>query len=180
MPKTVYQLLVEKEIDFSRRDLRSIANWINSRWLKKHEENPGKIVQQEGERTFEVFAYPDEWISDMERVVTWFFKNKKKRAEEHVKRIEEDQNKKSSGKDGAPKPKTAGFESRKTRKPRAEERPREKSNYARPAARRSESDVVDIPRNNSQKEPESTGNSDKPKKKRKRIAKTVFTIEHPK
>lgn len=179
MPKTVYQLLVEKEIDFSRRDLRSIANWINSRWLKKHEENPDKIVQQEGERTFEVFAYPDEWISDMERVVTWFFKNKKKRAEEHLKRIEEDQNKKSDKKETAAKARTNKTDSRTPKKPRVE-RDRVKPDYRRPASGKPEAAYGQTSQSENQKDSKSSETSDKPKKKRKRIAKTVFKIEHPK
>ena len=89
MPKTVYQLLIEKNIQFSRKDLRSIANWINARWRKTHEEQPGKTEQKENDRTFTVYNYPDEWFEDMNKVVQWFFLNKQRRFADTQKKMEE-------------------------------------------------------------------------------------------
>lgn len=83
MSATVYQRVCLKKNEFSRKDLRRIANWINSIYKKDHEEDPPKVEQQEGELTFMVFSYPDEMIPQMDMIVDKFFKNKTITAERH-------------------------------------------------------------------------------------------------
>lgn len=93
---TVYQLLVEKQEQFSRKDLRSIANWINSRYKKDNPDNPDKIEQVEGDKTFMVFNYPDDWVEDMAKVIDWFFKNKSKRMTSHEEKMAEQKENKAN------------------------------------------------------------------------------------
>lgn len=83
MPATVYQRLILKQSEFSRKDLRKIANWVNARWKKNNENDPEKIEQTEDDKTFQVFCYPDEMIPDIDKVIIWYFKEKNERNAAH-------------------------------------------------------------------------------------------------
>lgn len=83
MPATVYQRVCLKKSEFSRKDLRKIANWINSIYMKNHESEPPKVEQTEGDRSFMVYSYPDELIPIMDNIVDKFFLNKEVTAEKH-------------------------------------------------------------------------------------------------
>ncbi len=88
MPATVYQRLTLKKDTFSRKDIRKIANWINAIWRKEHEEEPPKVEQTEGDRTFMVFSYPDEMVEIMDTIVEKYFKNKDYVARKHQEYLE--------------------------------------------------------------------------------------------
>jgi len=83
MPATVYQRLCLKKESFSRKDLRRIANWINSIYTKKFTEELPKVEQQEGDRLFMVYLYPDEMIPIMDNIIDKFYKQKEFIAKKH-------------------------------------------------------------------------------------------------
>ncbi|MEJ5245084.1 MAG: hypothetical protein WHV28_05180 [Bacteroidota bacterium] len=83
MPATVYQRLCLKKESFSRKDLRRIANWINSIYTKKFTEELPKVEQQEGDRLFMVYLYPDEMIPIMDNIIEKFYKQKEFIAKKH-------------------------------------------------------------------------------------------------
>lgn len=83
MPATVYQRLCLKKESFSRKDLRRIANWINSIYTKKFTEELPKIEQQEGDRVFMVYLYPDEMIPIMDNIIDKFYRQKEFVAKKH-------------------------------------------------------------------------------------------------
>ncbi len=103
MPATVYQRLILKKDDFSRKDLRNIANWVNSVWHKDHEEDPQKVEQMEGDRTFMVFEYPEDMIPIIDGIVEKFYKNKQKKYVKQVK-LEENHKLRKEGKLPEPDP----------------------------------------------------------------------------
>lgn len=98
MPATVYERVCLKKNDFSRKDLRRIANWINSIYKKDNESDPPKVEQKEGEQTFLVYSYPDELIPVMDSVVDKFFKNKDHVADKHNQYLDEMKKCKEEGK----------------------------------------------------------------------------------
>ncbi|MCX8054488.1 MAG: hypothetical protein N3A67_02330 [Ignavibacteria bacterium] len=83
MPATVYQRLCLKKESFSRKDLRRIANWINSIYTKKFTEELPKVEQREGDRLFMVYLYPDEMIPIMDNIIEKFYKQKEYIAKKH-------------------------------------------------------------------------------------------------
>lgn len=93
MPATVYERVCLYKEEFSRKDLRKIANWINSLFRIDNPEDPPKIEQIEGDKTFKVFCYPDEFISDMDRIVGYYFNKKERKAEKHLEYLEDLKNK---------------------------------------------------------------------------------------
>ena len=74
--------------EFSRKDLRKTANWINAFYKKSNPEDPPKKEQVEGDKTFMVFCYPDEFIPEMDRIVKQYFFNKDIRAERHLEYLD--------------------------------------------------------------------------------------------
>lgn len=118
MPATVYQRLTLKKDTFSRKDIRKIANWVNAIWRKEHEEEPPKVEQTEGERTFMVFSYPDEMIETMDTIVDKYFKNKDYVARKHQEYLDsladktEDKGKKPAPRPGQKKPFNKDFKPR--------------------------------------------------------------------
>ncbi len=83
MPATVYQRLCLKKESFSRKDLRRIANWINSIYVKKFTAELPKVEQQEGNRIFMVYLYPDEMIPIMDNIIDKFYRQKEFIAKKH-------------------------------------------------------------------------------------------------
>ncbi len=88
MPATVYQRLCLKRKEFSRKDLRRIANWINAIYRKKFEQELPKVEQQEGDRIFQVFLYPDEMIPIMDEIINKFYRQKDFAQRKHQKYLE--------------------------------------------------------------------------------------------
>lgn len=93
MPATVYQRLCLSRKEFSRKDLRRIANWINAIYRKKFTEELPKVAQQEGDRVFQVFLYPDEMIPIMDEIITKFYRQKEYIQKKHQKYLESLKNK---------------------------------------------------------------------------------------
>lgn len=93
MPATVYQRLCLKKESFSRKDLRRIANWINSIYNKKFTEELPKVEQQEGDRLFMVYLYPDEMIPIMDNIIEKFYKQKEFTAKKHLNYLKSLKNK---------------------------------------------------------------------------------------
>ncbi len=107
MPSTVYQRVIIHYKEHSRKDLRRIANWINSIYSKDHAEEPPKVEQQEDELTFMVYCYPDEMITIMDQVIDKFFKNKTLTAKRHNDYLNELAKCKETGKPIRQQPKSA-------------------------------------------------------------------------
>lgn len=97
MPNTIYKRLKEREIEFSRNDLRKIAFWVHEEYVKEYGKDPDKIEQEEeGGAVFSVFYYPDEWIEVIDRVADWFYRKKTKKAVAHENREKNQKNVKDS------------------------------------------------------------------------------------
>ena len=142
MPATVYQRLNLLKSEYSRNDLRRIANWINAVWRKNHEEEPPKVEQTENDKVFQVFCYPDDMFDIMDDIIAKYFVNKEKTAVKHNElqeqlKIQKENKPPKSETKGSPKEKGSsrppakhGFDKRRTEgqsgtKPHGEWKPRE-------------------------------------------------------
>ncbi len=86
MPTTIYTRLNDRDFVYSRNDLRKIAYWTHEKYLEANGKDPDKIEQEEEDKVFMVFVYPDEWIETIDQVTDWYFKKKRKIGEKHIKR----------------------------------------------------------------------------------------------
>ncbi|MDR0927937.1 MAG: hypothetical protein LBO69_09290 [Ignavibacteria bacterium] len=86
-PNTIYNALVESNIEFSRKDLRKISNAVHEKFVKRYGEDkePEKVQQKENETTYNVFVYPNEMRREIKNIVQWFFQVKDKRSEKHIR-----------------------------------------------------------------------------------------------
>ncbi len=86
IPNTVYNALVKiRQENFSRKDLRRISVIIKAKYQNAFGENlePEKIMQKEGDATYEVYCYPEEMRKEMFKIINWFFKIKETTAVKH-------------------------------------------------------------------------------------------------
>lgn len=88
--------------------------------MKNHKEEPPKIEQTEGDKTFMVFCYPDELIPIMDSIVDKFFHNKELTAERHSQYLLEQAN-----------PEAA----KSANKRKQDEKPQRKSNFKNAAGK---------------------------------------------
>ncbi len=95
MPKTVYQRLRERKTEYGKKDIYTLGMWMNTRFNQMFGRSTEMIEQREGEKTYTVYAYPDEWVEEMDKVIGKYFANKKKRKREHEKRLKEAQERKA-------------------------------------------------------------------------------------
>ena len=87
-PNTVYNALKAKNIEFSRKDLRKIANAVLIKYHKKFGENESeKIEQIEDGKEYSVFCYPESMRREIKNIVSWFFNEKKTRMIKHDKQL---------------------------------------------------------------------------------------------
>lgn len=85
LPNTVYNAVLKvKKNNFSRKDLRKISNIILQKFKKQNADaEPEKITQREGDKSFEVFCYPESMRKEIFRIVGWFYSLKETKSTKH-------------------------------------------------------------------------------------------------
>jgi hypothetical protein len=87
-PNTIYNALQRKKMEFSRKDLRKVANAVLMKYYKHSEgKEPEKIEQIEDGKTYSVYCYPESMRKEINNIISWFFNEKKMRVSKHEKQL---------------------------------------------------------------------------------------------
>lgn len=73
---TVYTLLKESGLEFSRFDIMEIGETVSMAYLMDFDKNPQQVEQVEDGKTFTVNSYPDDFRERMEKIIVRYYEKK--------------------------------------------------------------------------------------------------------
>lgn len=75
--KRLKKLQKQKKLNsFTREDAKNIGAMVINRWRQRHQQDPPKQPEKQGEQSYQVFAYPSGFVKIMDKMIFLYFEQR--------------------------------------------------------------------------------------------------------